>query len=208
MKPTYRRRPSAAQEHPPEDLGEEIRYGLGQSSIGWVLVATSDQGIVSVLIDADRNSLLEDLHQRFPLAHLVLEKSRGENALSQVLEHIEDPSQKFDLPLDLRGTDFQKRVWRAVQQIPVGHTSNYSEIAQHIGSPKAIRAVGSASANSHHSMVIPCHRVLHKDGSLSRGAWGGERQRIMIDREAKWKSKAPAPKRRKPALKKIDKDSV
>lgn len=169
--------------HRPEGEGEEIRYSFGQSSLGWVLVAASDKGIASISIGEARESLIEGLQEEFPLAHLVRENGTLDDMVPRVIEFINEPVGEFDLPLDMRGTDFQKRVWRAVQKIPVGQTSTYSEIASIIGSPKAIRAVGSSCAKSKFSMVVPCHRVLSKGGSSGRDDSGGERRRMSIERE-------------------------
>ncbi len=164
--------------------GEEIRFAFGKSSLGLVLVAASDKGLVSVSIGATQSELLETLQEEFPEAHLVRERGTLDDFLPRVIEFIENPAGIFELPLDLRGTDFQKCVWRAVQKIPMGQTSSYSEIAATIGSPKAIRAVASSCTKSKFSIIIPCHRILHKDGTPTGG--GGEEnwQRVLIGREA------------------------
>ncbi|MDZ4290182.1 MAG: methylated-DNA--[protein]-cysteine S-methyltransferase [Prosthecobacter sp.] len=164
-------------------MGEEIRFVMGPSSLGLVLVASSQKGIVAILLGGGRKQLVEELQQDFPQAHLVRENGSCEDVVPRVIECIEDPARDLDLPLDMRGTDFQKRVWRAVREIPMGQTTTYSEIASKIGAPKAIRAVGSACSKSKFAVVIPCHRVLHKDGSLCGGSWGSDTQRMLIDRE-------------------------
>lgn len=178
----------ATQSHSNSTAGqakEEIYFGLGQSSLGHVLVASSKKGIVSILVGEDVHPLIEDLEQRFPKARIVQEDRDPEGMVARVVEYIEAPSRSLDLLLDLRGTAFRQRVWQAVRKIPAGQTSTYTEIARQIGAEKAMRAVGSACANNHLAIVIPCHRVLHKDGSLSGGSfWSDARQRELLDREA------------------------
>lgn len=169
---------------PDERMGEEIRFGFGKSSLGLVLVAASDKGIVSISIGKVQGELMETLQQEFPEAHLVREHGTLDDFVPRVIEFIEAPAGVFDLPLDLRGTDFQKRVWRAVQKIPAGETSSYSEIAAKIGSPKAIRAVASSCSKSKFSIIVPCHRVLHKDGSPCGGGGENNWQVVLIGREA------------------------
>lgn len=167
-------------------VGEEIRYAFGSSSLGSVLVAAGARGLVSVsvsLAQASPASLLETLRAEFPPACLVREHGTLDDLLPRVLAFIEHPAGVCDLPLDLRGSEFQKSVWRAVQAIPCGQTRSYSDIATAIGSPKAIRAVASACARCKFSLLIPCHRVLHKDGTPTGG--GGEEnwQTVLLRRE-------------------------
>jgi AraC family transcriptional regulator, regulatory protein of adaptative response / methylated-DNA-[protein]-cysteine methyltransferase len=172
----------------PGDVGrpsEEIRFAVGQSSLGSILVAFSEKGVVSILIREDPDQLVEDLRNRFPRAVLVRGNRDDEKVLKRVIDHVEEPAHDLDLPLDVRGTAFQRRVWQAVREIPVGRTTTYTEVARKIGAPKAIRAVGNACSTNNLAVAIPCHRVLHKDGSPSGGNhWGHGRQREMIDREA------------------------
>jgi AraC family transcriptional regulator of adaptative response/methylated-DNA-[protein]-cysteine methyltransferase len=165
---------------------EMIRYLLGVSSLGLILVASSEKGVASILIGEDEELLLEDLGRRFPEALLVRgNKGEDRHLLGLVLAFAEDPSRGLDVPLDIRGTDFQRRVWQALRDIPVGETSSFTDIAQKIDDPKAMRAVGNACSTNNLALAIPCHRVLHRDGSLP-GAfhWGDARQRILLDREA------------------------
>ena len=168
----------------PNGPNEEIRFSFGNSSLGLVLVAASDKGIVSVSIGKDQAAMIETLQQEFPSAHFVRERGTLDDFIPRVIAFIENPVGIFDLPLDLRGTDFQKRVWRAVQKIPAGQTSNYSQIALLIGHPKAIRAVASSCSKSKFAIIIPTHRVLHKDGTPCGG--GGEHnwQTVLIRRES------------------------
>jgi AraC family transcriptional regulator of adaptative response/methylated-DNA-[protein]-cysteine methyltransferase len=166
--------------------GEMIRYLLGVSSLGLILVASSEKGVASILIGEDEELLLEDLGRRFPEALLVRgNKGEDRHLLGLVLAFAEDPSRGLDVPLDIRGTDFQRRVWQALRDIPVGKTSSFTDIAHKIDEPKAMRAVGNACSTNNLALAIPCHRVLHRDGSLSGGFhWGDARQRILLDREA------------------------
>lgn len=170
----------------PGKAGEEIRFLLGESFLGLILVASSSEGLVSILIGEDEKLLIEDLRRRFPRALLIPgDREEDRHRLKLVLALAEDPARKLDLPLDVRGTDFQRRVWQAVRRIPVGQTSSYTKIAHQIGEPKAMRAVGNACSTNKLALAIPCHRVLHRDGTLSRGYhWGDVRQRVLLDREA------------------------
>ena len=144
---------------------EEIRYGTGKCTLGHLLVASSDEGIVTIMIRKKAGLLLPELQQRFPKASL-LRDDRGCRALvAKVVKHVAAPVDPFDLPLDIRGTDFQQSVWREVRKIPFGQTSTYSKIAEAIGAPKAVRAVGSSCTHNWLAFAVPCHRVLHKHGA-------------------------------------------
>ncbi|MGB8355831.1 MAG: methylated-DNA--[protein]-cysteine S-methyltransferase [Chthoniobacteraceae bacterium] len=162
---------------------EEIHFGMGKSSLGVVVVASSDKGVVAILMGEDGDGLIHDLQERFPQAHLVHGHGDRESVelVTRVVEFIEKPARGLDLQLDVRGTVFQRKVWRAVREVPVGRTSTYSEIARKIGAPKAMRAVGTACSNNNISLAIPCHRVLRKDGSLCGSI---VRQGALIGREA------------------------
>lgn len=164
---------------------EEIRFDTGRSALGEVLVAMTDGGVVAILIGDTPEQLIEDLQERFPDASLFRESLDGGDIVSQVARYIDSPRGILDLPLDLRGTAFQQKVWDAVRTIPAGRTSNYSEIARRIGKPRAVRAVGSACAVNNLAFAVPCHRVLHKDGSMSWGEnWGKERQKHLLSLES------------------------
>ncbi|MGB8352889.1 MAG: methylated-DNA--[protein]-cysteine S-methyltransferase [Chthoniobacteraceae bacterium] len=162
---------------------EEIYFAMGKSSLGVVLVASSDKGVVSILMRDNGDELIHDLQERFPQAHLVHGRGDRESQelVARVVEFIEKPARGLDLQLDIRGTVFQRKVWRAVREIPAGRTSTYTEIARKIGVPKAMRAVGTACSTNLISFAIPCHRVLRKDGSFC-GDIG--RQSVLISREA------------------------
>jgi AraC family transcriptional regulator, regulatory protein of adaptative response / methylated-DNA-[protein]-cysteine methyltransferase len=163
---------------------EDIRFAVGQSSLGAILVASSDKGVASILIGDDPNELVRDLQDRFPKAQLVGGDKEYESMVVRVVGFVEAPQIGLNLPLDVRGTAFQRRVWQALQAIPVGRTSSYSEIAHRIGAPKAVRAVASACAANNIAVAIPCHRVVRNDGALSGYAWGVERKRELVAREA------------------------
>lgn len=163
---------------------EEIRFAVGQTSLGAILVASSAKGVAAILLGNDPDELVRDLQDRFPKAHLIGADRDYEALVARVVGLIEAPRIGLDLPLDVRGTAFQQRVWQALQEIPVGEAVSYAEIAQRIGSPKAVRAVAHACAANNFAVAIPCHRVVRKDGSLSGYAWGIERKRALLDREA------------------------
>jgi AraC family transcriptional regulator, regulatory protein of adaptative response / methylated-DNA-[protein]-cysteine methyltransferase len=184
-----------APSHEAAKSGEEIRFAAGESSLGLILVASSAKGLVSILLGEDENLLIEDLQRRFPDARLVHgDRNDDEQRLKRVLDFAESPSLDLDLPLDIRGTDFQRRVWQALREIPVGQTLSFTDIAHKVGEPKAMRAVGNACSTNNLALAIPCHRVLHRDGSLSGGFhWGDARQRVLLDREVAATGSLPAP---------------
>ncbi len=147
-------------------MNEEIKFAIGQSSLGAILVASSAKGVVAILIDDDPNKLARDLQDRFPKARLVGGDQDYEKLVAQVVGLVEAPAIGLNLPLDVRGTAFQQRVWQALQEIPVGKTTSYSDIAAQIGLPNAARAVAGACAANNIAVAIPCHRVVRSDGSL------------------------------------------
>jgi AraC family transcriptional regulator of adaptative response/methylated-DNA-[protein]-cysteine methyltransferase len=163
---------------------EEIRFAVGESSLGEILVASSKKGVVSIFIGDDRDELIRRLQDKFPKARLVGGDSQYESLVARVVGFVEASSLDLDLPLDVRGTAFQQRVWQALRDIPTGQTVSYSEIARKIGTPKAVRAVAGACAANTIALAIPCHRVMRNNGSVSGYAWGIERKRTLIEREA------------------------
>ena len=163
---------------------EEIRFAVGESSLGAILVASSQKGVASILLGDDPDTLVRDLQDRFPKARLIGGDRDYEALVARVVGFVEAPALGLDLPLDVRGTAFQQRVWQALQEIPVGQTVSYAEIARRIGAPKAVRAIAAACAANNLAVAIPCHRVIRKDGALSGYAWGVERKRALLDREA------------------------
>jgi AraC family transcriptional regulator of adaptative response/methylated-DNA-[protein]-cysteine methyltransferase len=163
--------------------GEELHFAVGESSLGPILVATSAKGIAAILMGDDPNKLVEDLQDSFPNATLVGADADFESLIAKVVGHIESPTGRFDLPLDVRGTAFQQRVWKALAGIPTGKTASYSEIARKLGEPQATRAVAGACAANKIAVAIPCHRVVRSDGGLSGYRWGVERKTKLLDRE-------------------------
>lgn len=163
---------------------EEIRFAVGQSSLGCILVASSRKGVVAILLGHDAEELVHDLQDRFPKARLIGADKDYEAMVARVVGLVEAPEIGLDLPLDIRGTAFQQRVWQALQGIPAGRTISYAELAQRIGAPSAVRAVAGACAANKLAVAIPCHRVIRNDGATSGYAWGVERKRALLDREA------------------------
>jgi AraC family transcriptional regulator, regulatory protein of adaptative response / methylated-DNA-[protein]-cysteine methyltransferase len=162
---------------------EEIRFAVGQTSLGAILVASSQKGVAAILLGADAGELVRNLQDRFPKAHLIGADGDYEGLIAEVVGFVEAPGTGLNLPLDVRGTAFQQRVWQTLQEVPAGETVSYAEVARRIGSAKAVRAVASACAANRLAVAIPCHRVVRMDGSLSGYAWGVERKRVLLDRE-------------------------
>ena len=163
---------------------EEIRFAVGETALGAILVASSWKGVAAILLGDDPDELVRNLQDRFPKAHLIGADREYEALVARVVGFVEMPEIGLDLPLDVRGTAFQQRVWQALQEIPVGETVSYAEIARRIGSPKSVRAVAGACAANALAVAIPCHRVVRNDGSLAGYAWGVERKRALLGREA------------------------
>jgi len=163
---------------------EDIHFAIGQSSLGAILVASSAKGVAAILLGDDPDALLRDLQDRFPKARLVGADPDYEDLVAKVVGLIEAPGLGTELPLDVRGTAFQQRVWQALRTIPAGTTASYAEIAIRIGAPKSVRAVAGACAANNLAVAIPCHRVVRSDGGLSGYAWGIERKRELLDRES------------------------
>ncbi|MGJ9417161.1 bifunctional DNA-binding transcriptional regulator/O6-methylguanine-DNA methyltransferase Ada [Massilia sp. CMS3.1] len=163
--------------------GESIRFAVGACSLGAILVAATERGICAVLMDDDPELLVRDLQDRFPKARLIGADAGFERTVAQVVGLVEAPRIGLDLPLDVRGTAFQQRVWAALRAIPAGETLSYTVLAQRIGSPAAVRAVAGACAANPVAVAIPCHRVVRNDGGLSGYRWGIERKAALIERE-------------------------
>ena len=164
--------------------GTSIRFAVGECFLGSVLVAATDKGICSILLGEDPQKLVEDLQDRFPRARLIGGDQEFEDWVAQVVGFVEMPKQGLGLPLDVRGTAFQQRVWRALREVPAGSTVSYQQVAERIGAPKAVRAVAQACASNAIAVAIPCHRVVRTDGALSGYRWGVERKRALLQREA------------------------
>ena len=163
---------------------EQIHFAVGQCSLGAILVASSKVGVVSILLGEDPESLVRNLQDRFPKAAIIGADRQYEQLIAKVVGSVELPRANLDLPLDVRGTAFQQRVWQALRQIPLGATATYAEIARRIGSPTSVRAVAGACAANSIALAIPCHRVIRNDGALSGYRWGVERKRSLLAREA------------------------
>lgn len=164
--------------------GEEIRFAVGRSSLGVILAARSGRGVCAILMGEEAEALVRDLRDRFPRATLVGGDPAFEHEVAAVVALVEAPALGLDLPLDVRGTAFQDRVWRALQTVPAGTTVSYAELASRIGSPAAVRAVAGACAANPLAVAIPCHRAVRTDGGLSGYRWGVERKRALLEREA------------------------
>ena len=175
MTPSARRRGGA---------GETIRFAVGACSLGAILVAKTERGIAAITFGDDPEALVRDLQDRFPAADLVGGDAAFEATVARVVGFVEAPAAGLDLPLDIRGTAFQERVWRALREIPAGRTLSYAAVAERIGSPKAVRAVGTACGANPIAVAIPCHRVVRTSGEASGYRWGVERKRALLAREA------------------------
>ncbi len=162
----------------------EIRFAIGECSLGSILVAKSDRGICAILLGEKPEALARDLQDRFPHANLIGGDKGFEKLVAKVVGFVEAPALGLNLPLDVRGTAFQQRVWQALRKIPVGSTASYSDIAKRIGLPKSVRAVAQACAANALAVAIPCHRVVRNDGALSGYRWGVKRKRALLQREA------------------------
>ncbi len=162
----------------------DIRFAIGECSLGSILIARSDRGVCAILLGDDPDVLVRDLQDTFPRANLIGGDGEFEHLVASVVGFVETPAVGLDLPLDIRGTAFQQRVWQALREIPAGETASYSEIARRISSPKSVRAVAQACSANTLAVAIPCHRVVRNDGSLSGYRWGVERKRALLKREA------------------------
>ena len=163
----------------------DIKFAIGQCSLGAILVAISDKGICAISMGDDPDKLARELQDRFPNANLIGGDAEFEKMVAQVIGFVEAPAIGLDLPLDVRGTAFQQRVWQALREVPAGDTVSYLDIARRIGAPKAVRAVAGACAANVLAVAIPCHRVVKNDGALSGYRWGVERKAALLEKEAR-----------------------
>ncbi len=161
-----------------------ILFAVGQCSLGAILVAQSNRGVCAILLGDDPGKLVRDLQDQFPKANLIGADHGFEQLIAQVVGFVEAPALGLDLPLDLRGTAFQERVWQTLREIAPGSTASYAQIAQRIGAPKSFRAVAQACGANCLAVAIPCHRVVRSNGDLSGYRWGVERKRRLLDRES------------------------
>ena len=169
---------------------EVLTFAVGQCSLGSILVASSAKGVAAILLGDEPEALVRDLEDRFPRARLVGGDAAYERLVAQVVGLVEAPAHGLDLPLDVRGTAFQQRVWLALREIPAGKTETYSSIAERIGAPSSVRAVARACAANALAVAIPCHRVVRRDGDVSGYRWGVERKRELIEREHRAQERA------------------
>ncbi len=171
--------------------GEEIWFAVAECSLGAVLVAQTERGVCAILLGDDAEALVRDLEERFPKARLIGGDAKFERTVAKVIGFLEAPRLGWQLPLDVRGTAFQRRVWEALREIPPGSTTTYSELAKKLGQPRAVRAVASACAANAVAVAIPCHRVVRRDGGLAGYRWGVERKRELLRREHSEVGNAP-----------------
>ncbi len=164
--------------------GETIRFATGSCSLGLILAATSKDGLCAVLFGDESGELVRDLRNRFPHAGLIESDHEASQALAQIVDFIESPTQELGLALDPRGTPFQQRVWKALRDVPAGDTVSYGEIAKRIGQPGSAKDVAEACSANAIAVAIPCHRVVRADGSISGYRWGVRRKRALLAREA------------------------
>ena len=164
--------------------GETIRFAVGECSLGSILVAATARGVCAVTLGDDPEALAHELEDRFPRAELVGGDGEFESVVARIIGLVEAPVLGLELPLDIRGTTFQRRIWRALREVPAGTTVSYSEIADRVGSPKAARAVACACAANPLAVAVPCHRVVRNDGKLGGYRWSVARKRALLAREA------------------------
>jgi AraC family transcriptional regulator of adaptative response/methylated-DNA-[protein]-cysteine methyltransferase len=161
-----------------------MRFAISKGSPGLILVAVTARGVCAILLGDDPEVLIRDLHDRFPTAQIIGGDQDFAPWVATVVGFVEAPALALDLPLNVRGTVFQQRVWQALREIPAGSTASYTDIARRIGAPYAVRAVAQACAANALAVAIPCHRVVRHNGTLSGYRWGVERQRALLVREA------------------------
>ena len=164
---------------------QQIRYAIASTDLGVLLVAATDKGVCSIELGGSRAELEQRLRARFAAAELVDADPALAAHVAKIVAYLDDPASALDLPLDVRGTAFQHRVWQALQKIPAGARTNYSEVAKVVGAPGSVRAVARAIASNPVALVVPCHRVIAKDGSLSGYRWGVERKAALLERESR-----------------------
>jgi len=164
-------------------MGAAIRFAIGQCSLGAILVAATEKGVCAIFLGDDPEQLARDLQDAFPQAEITSGDAAFDAMVAQVVGFVERPAAGLDLPLDIRGTAFQRLVWEALQSVPPGMTASYTEIARQIGQPKSVRAVATACAANKIAIAIPCHRIVRTDGSLSGYRWGVERKGELLQRE-------------------------
>ena len=165
-------------------VGVSMHFAVGECWLGSILVAATDTGVCAILLGDDPDALVCELQDRFPRAQLAGGDRDFERLVAKVVGLVEAPALGLDLPLDVRGTAFQQRVWQALRDIPAGSTASYADIARRIGAPKAVRGVAGACAANPIAVAIPCHRVVRSNGALAGYRWGVDRKRALLEREA------------------------
>lgn len=163
---------------------EKIRHSIGKCSLGQILVASSKRGICAIFLGSNRTALLQQLKDEFPKADIEPCSDETDTMLSAVIDQVENPGTKHALPLDICGTAFQQKVWQALRKIPAGKTLTYQELSSRVGHPKSARAVANACGANKLAVAIPCHRIIHKDGTLSGYRWGTDLKRKLLQRES------------------------
>jgi AraC family transcriptional regulator of adaptative response/methylated-DNA-[protein]-cysteine methyltransferase len=174
----------APSEYRRKGAGLRVHYASAPTSLGLVLVAATDKGICKITFGDDRAPLVDELRKEFASAELIDDPARLAPFVEQIDAYLRGKRQRFDLPLDIAATAFQQRVWEALRRIPYGETRSYSQIAEAVGSPHAVRAVASACASNPVALAIPCHRVVQKGGALAGYRWGIARKATLLDAEA------------------------
>ncbi|HKT09331.1 MAG TPA: methylated-DNA--[protein]-cysteine S-methyltransferase [Gemmatimonadaceae bacterium] len=167
------------------DGADVINVAFARSAIGLVLVARSAAGLAAVLVGDDRDALRRELARRFPLGTFAGSDAALDALAANVTALVDTPARTLDVPLDMRGTPFQREVWRALRTIPPGSTTTYGELAARLGRPESARAVGAACGANPLAIIVPCHRVIARDGSLTGYRWGIERKQALLEREAR-----------------------
>jgi AraC family transcriptional regulator of adaptative response/methylated-DNA-[protein]-cysteine methyltransferase len=165
--------------------GATIRYAVTRCDLGWLLVAATGTGVCAVKLGSDKDKLVIDLEEEFSAALIEPDTAQLKESVKQILEHLDGKRAALDLPLDVQATAFQRLVWEALRSIPYGSTRSYGEVAQAIGRPTAVRAVARACATNPVALLVPCHRVIGGDQSLTGYRWGLERKKSLLEREHK-----------------------
>ena len=164
--------------------GMKIGFTVGSTTLGKVLVASTDRGVSAVYLGENERDLVNELRDEYPRAELFRASNQHEEWLQEVLHRVEGNAPSIDLPLDVQATAFQRRVWNELRKIPLGTTRTYTQVARSLGKPRSVRAVARACATNPVSIIVPCHRVIRTDGSLAGYRWGLERKQKLLEREA------------------------
>ena len=163
--------------------GMKIGYSIAKSPLGKVLVAATERGVSAVYLGDAENAMIAELRQEYPRAEIALAADSFQRWVREIMQRIEAKQPRMELPLDLQATAFQRRVWQELQRIPRGRTRTYSQVAQSLGQPRAVRAVARACATNPVSVVVPCHRVIREDGKLAGYRWGLSRKEQLLAQE-------------------------